>query len=78
MGGMTQTGTQTKTKEIGALAIFVGDFIEDVTQTPLQPAALAKHDMFREHINAMAILYFGFIVVLIAASLPILAYLVAY
>lgn len=60
------------------VATFVSDLLEDVTQKPLQPAALAKHDMFREHINAMSISYFALIIVLIAASLPILAYVVNY
>jgi hypothetical protein len=62
----------------GKLATFVGDLIEDLSQRPLQAAHLAKHDMFREHINAMAICYFGLILLLIAASLPVLAYLIAY
>lgn len=59
-------------------AAFVHDLIEDVSQKPLQAAAFAKHDMFREHINAMAISYFALIVLLILASLPLIAYLVNY
>jgi hypothetical protein len=55
---------------------FVKDLIEDVWQKPLQPAAFAKHDMFREHINAMAISYFALIVLLILASFPLIAFLV--
>jgi len=77
MGSMKLMGT-AKAKENGVLATFVGDLIEDLSEPLMQPAALTKHDIFREHINAMTILYFGFIVVLIAASLPVLAYLVTY
>jgi hypothetical protein len=60
----------------GKLRVFVDDLIEDLQQRPLQPAHLAKHDMFREHINAMSISYFALILLLIASSLPMLAYLV--
>jgi hypothetical protein len=55
---------------------FVGDLVEDLQERPLQPAHLAKHDMFREHINAMSICYFALIVLLIATSLPVLAYMI--
>ena len=58
----------------GELKVFVGDLIEDLQQRPLQPAHFAKHDMFREHINAMSICYFALILLLIASSLPMLAY----
>jgi hypothetical protein len=68
----------TTSPERNKAAAFIGDLLEDVLQKPLQPAALAKHDMFREHILAMSISYFALIVVLIAASLPVLAYLVSY
>ena len=61
-----------------ALTTFVNDLFEDVRQKPLQAAHLAKHDMFREHINAMSISYFALILLLIGISLPILAYLVHY
>jgi hypothetical protein len=54
------------------------DLWEDVCQRPLQPAFLAKHDMFREHINAMSISYFGLIVLLIAVSIPLLVFLVPF
>jgi hypothetical protein len=56
--------------------IFVSDLIEDLHERPLQPAHLAKHDMFREHINAMASCYFALILLLIAASVPVLAYFI--
>jgi hypothetical protein len=71
-----QSETPTKNAKRSEVATFVSDLIEDVAQKPLQPAALAKHDMFREHINAMSISYFALIVVLIAASLPVLAYVI--
>jgi hypothetical protein len=61
-----------------ALAIFLHDLIEDVGQKPLQSAALAKHDMFREHISAMTISYFALILLLLVVSLPILAYFIQY
>lgn len=60
----------------GEVVAFVKDLIEDVAQKPLQPAALAKHDMFREHIIAMSISYFALIVLLILASLPFITWLV--
>jgi hypothetical protein len=73
-----QTRATTKDVNRSAAATFVSDLIEDISQKPLQAAALAKHDMFREHINAMSISYFALIILLIAASLPILAYVVTY
>jgi hypothetical protein len=66
----------SKSTKHGKVAAFVTDLIEDVAQKPLQPAAFAKHDMFREHINAMSISYFALIVLLIVASVPLLAYLI--
>ncbi len=65
-----------RTSKPGAVATFIGDLIEDVAQRPLQAAEFAKHDMFKEHINAMSISYFALIVVLIGASIPMLGYLV--
>lgn len=65
--------TERKVVRRGKVATFFSDLIEDVFQKPLQPAALAKHDMFREHILAMSIAYFALILILIGASLPILA-----
>jgi len=67
------TKTERKAAERGKVATFFSDLIEDVCQKPLQPAALAKHDMFHEHILAMSISYFALILILIALSLPILA-----
>jgi len=78
MSGMLHTGAERKSSEKSTLAIFASDLIEDLSQPLMQPASEAKHDIFREHINAMAILYFGFIVALIACSLPVLAYLITY
>jgi len=60
----------------GEVATFLSDLLEDVQQTPLQAAAHAKHDMFREHINAMSISYFALIVLLIATSVPLLGWAV--
>ena len=80
----TLNGAQTKPKaknrpaKRGVIAGFVSDLIEDLRQKPLQAAHLAKHDIFREHILAMSISYFALIVLLIAASVPVLAYLVSY
>jgi hypothetical protein len=59
------------------VATFLSDLLEDVLQKPLQAAKFAKHDMFREHINAMSISYFALIVLLIAISVPVLVYAVS-
>jgi hypothetical protein len=69
---------EKKAARRGVLATFVSDLIEDISQKPLQAAKYAKHDMFREHINLMSISYFTLIVLLIASSLPVLAYLISY
>lgn len=61
----------------GTLATFLHDLSEDLRQRPLQASHLAKHDMFREHINAMAICYFALILLLILASVPLMGYLVS-
>jgi hypothetical protein len=76
--GGTEAKAVAGNKTRGKLAIFFSDFLEDLREKPLQAAHLAKHDMFREHINAMSICYFALILLLIAASLPVLAYLIAY
>jgi hypothetical protein len=62
--------------ESGSVTKFLRDLFEDLREKPLQAAQFAKHDMFREHINAMSISYFALIVLLIVASVPMLAYLV--
>ena len=69
---------EKKAARRGIVAGFIGDLIEDIRQKPLQAAEFARHDMFREHINAMSISYFALIILLIGASLPILAYVVTY
>jgi hypothetical protein len=74
-GETTRPVAEKKVAKRGTVIGFFSDFIEDIFQKPLQPAAEAKHDMFREHILAMSITYFAFILVLIAVSLPILAIL---
>jgi hypothetical protein len=66
----------TNQKARGTVAIFFSDLLEDVVQKPLQAAKFAKHDMFREHINAMSISYFALIVLLIAGSVPLLGWAV--
>jgi len=63
-------------KTRGTISTFFSDLLEDVLQKPLQAAKFAKHDMFREHINAMSISYFALIVLLIAASVPLLGWAV--
>ncbi len=73
-----KTTREKKAEQPSIVKAFVGDLLEDVQQKPLQAAEFAKHDMFREHINAMSISYFALIVLLIAASLPVLAYSVQY
>jgi hypothetical protein len=73
-GVESRTTFRIKGTKHGRLATFVRDLIEDLRQKPLQAAAFAKHDMFREHILAMSISYFALIVLLIAISVPILAY----
>jgi len=74
--GMSVVTTEPKAKNTrrSPVATFLSDLLEDVQQKPLQAAKFAKHDMFREHINAMSISYFALIVLLIAISLPVLAY----
>jgi hypothetical protein len=72
----SNTPSKTETSSRSEAVTFVTDLVEDVWQKPLQPAAFAKHDMFREHINAMAISYFALIVLLILASFPLIAYLI--
>jgi len=74
--GRQETSTKTTSAKRNGVVAFVKDLIEDVSEKPLQPAALAKHDMFREHIIAMSVSYFALIVLLIVASLPLIAYLV--
>lgn len=63
--------TKTAAKR-GSATKFLSDLFEDLGQAPLQAAKFAKHDMFREHINAMSISYFALIVVLIAGSVFLL------
>jgi hypothetical protein len=67
-----------KVFEHGAVSIFLDDLFEDLRQVPLAADTPEKHDLFREHINAMAICYFGLILLFIAGCLPVLAYLVRY
>jgi hypothetical protein len=57
---------------------FFADLGEDLLSTPKQMQGLTKTDLFHKHINALAISYFALIVLLVAGSVPILAYLVSY
>jgi len=68
---------RTKSTRRGPIATFLSDLLEDILQKPLQATKFAKHDMFREHINAMSISYFALIVLLIGISIPTLAYAVS-
>jgi hypothetical protein len=57
---------------------FFADLGEDLLSTPKQMQGLTKTDLFHKHINALAIAYFALIVLLVAGSVPILAYFVSY
>jgi hypothetical protein len=76
--GLTTRSATKKVARRGLVVQFFYDLLEDILQKPLQAAKFAKHDMFREHINAMSISYFALILLLILASLPLLAYSVQY
>ncbi len=80
--GDVRTEASPKQSKRSEVATFVSDLLEDVQQRPLQGKEFAKHDMFLEHINAMSISYFALIVLLLVASIPLMAYsikfLVAY
>lgn len=71
-----KVAAEAKSKQRGVLATFFIDLLDDLKQKPLQADTPEKHDMFREHINAMAISYFALIVLLIAASLPIMLWII--
>jgi hypothetical protein len=75
---VSDASRKTASANTNSAAAFVSDFLEDVLQRQLQPAALAKQNMFREHLLAMSIAYCALIAVLAAASLPVLAYLIRY
>ncbi|HEX4285684.1 MAG TPA: hypothetical protein VHZ28_11380 [Terracidiphilus sp.] len=57
---------------------FFTDLGEDLLSTPKQMRGETKTDLFHKHLNALAISYFALIVLLLAASVPVLAYLIAY
>ena len=63
---------------LGEVGTFVVDLIEDLRSTPRQIQGLSQSDLFRNHLNALAISYFALIVLLLAGSLPVLAYLIQY
>jgi hypothetical protein len=61
---------EKKTSEVRA-------FLRDLSRTLLHEFGLAKApegDLFRDHMNAMAICYFAFIVLFVLFSIPVLAY----
>jgi hypothetical protein len=64
--------TEEKAAKPSVFVKFLSDLFEDLRQKPLQAAKFAKHDMFREHINAMSISYFALILLLIAGSVFLL------
>jgi len=77
IGGVApRVAAKPKSTRRGVLATFFTDLLEDLKQKPLQADSPEKHDTFREHINAMAISYFALIVLLIAASVPIMLWLI--
>jgi hypothetical protein len=65
------------TKGRGQVAEFFVDLFEDLRHNPFD-SATPKSDLFRNHINALAISYFALIVLLIAASIPVLAWMIEY
>ena len=62
----------------GEVRTFAVDLIEDLRSTPRQIQGLSQSDLFRNHLNALALSYFALIVLLLAGSLPVLAYLIQY
>jgi hypothetical protein len=71
-----QRVTRKRTAKRSVVVKFISDLFEDLGQKPLQDAKFAKHDMFREHINAMSISYFSLILLLIAGSVFLLPALI--
>lgn len=59
----------------GKVRTFAVDLIDDLRSTPRQLQGLSQSDLFRNHLNALAISYFALIVLLLLGSLPLLAYL---
>ncbi len=69
--------TAAKTKR-SYVSQFFADLVDDLRHNAFDPANAPEKDLFREHINALSISYFALIVVLIALSLPALAYMFSY
>jgi hypothetical protein len=62
-------------------AEVVEGFFVDLRNQVLHEAGLApapRGDLFRDHMNAMAICYFAIIVLFLLGSLPVLAYSITY
>jgi hypothetical protein len=57
---------------------FFADLGSDLLSTPRQMRGEIKTDLFRKHLNALAISYFALIVLLLGGSVPVLAYLIEY
>ena len=73
--------TQKAHKKTPAATQEVKAFFTDLKNQLLHEAGFApapKGDLFRDHVNAMAICYFAIIVAILVVSLPVLAYWVNY
>jgi hypothetical protein len=57
---------------------FVVDLVKDLRSTPSQIRGLSQSDLFRNHLNALAISYFALIMLMLLGSFPILLYLMRY
>lgn len=62
----------------GRVTEFCVDLINDIRHELLGAKDVEEVDLFRKHMNAMAITYFAIIVVCMLAALPVLAYWVNY
>lgn len=76
-------GHDTPAKPVGAkkhseVRHFLADLRKCLLHEFTQAEGTEEIDLFRKHMNAMAITYFGIIVVCIIISIPVLAYLVNY
>ena len=72
------TGPSLLGQRFGEVRTFFVDLVEDLRSTPRQIQGLSQSDLFRNHLNALAISYFALIVLLLMGSLPVLMYLTQY
>jgi hypothetical protein len=72
------TGPSLLGQWFGEVRTFFVDLVEDLRSTPRQIQGLSQSDLFRNHLNALAISYFALIVLLLMGSLPVLMYLTQY